>query len=99
MGKEGLQDPDYISAEAGPSRHPARNFCAVSGNIAKYKDPGSQLYFASYRTGEQIKNQPPPWVRLSNEAPYYETLRMIKRERKEAGAKAQAAALRVGQPI
>jgi hypothetical protein len=99
LGKDGPLDPDYISAEARPSKRPPRKFCAVSGNLAKYKDRGSQLYFSSFKTGEQVQNQPPPWVRLSGEAPYYEALRMIKRERTEAEQKRQQAAARSGNPI
>ena len=81
MGRDGPLEPDYVSAAARPSKRPARKFCAVRGHLAKYKEPGSGLHFSSYRTFEQIKNQPPPWVRLSGEAPYHEALRLIQRER------------------
>eukprot|EP00617_Octactis_speculum_P025149 CAMPEP_0185750270 /NCGR_PEP_ID=MMETSP1174-20130828/9035_1 /TAXON_ID=35687 /ORGANISM="Dictyocha speculum, Strain CCMP1381" /LENGTH=217 /DNA_ID=CAMNT_0028426759 /DNA_START=88 /DNA_END=741 /DNA_ORIENTATION=+ len=72
--------PPYISAEAGPSKRPSRSLCAVTGAIAKYRDPSSGLPFAGLSQISVLKDTPPPWLQLSGNAPYFESIRMIRKE-------------------
>mmetsp|Transcript_818 Transcript_818/g.1865 ORF Transcript_818/g.1865 Transcript_818/m.1865 type:complete len:309 (+) Transcript_818:102-1028(+) len=78
---EELDAPDYINAKAGPPRYPSRKLCAVTGVPAPYKDPESSLYYAHARAFEQLREQPPPWVRASATAPFHESMRIIAEER------------------
>ena len=77
-----LAEPDYISATVKPSRYPPRKFCVVTGQFGKYKDPESSLYYASLKTYRTLKEQPPPWVRSSGIAPYFEAIESIRDDRK-----------------
>ena len=72
---------EYASAAAAPSALPPRHFCVVSGWIATTKDPDSGLHFANQAAYDQIKDQPPPWVRLSGNAPHHEALRIVMKGR------------------
>jgi hypothetical protein len=67
----------YANAAAAPSALPARHFCVVTGWLASTKDPDSGLHFAHQAAYDQIKDQPPPWVRLSGNAPHHEALRIV----------------------
>ncbi|GBG23989.1 SWR1 complex subunit 2 [Hondaea fermentalgiana] len=78
---QALDTPDYFNARAGPPRYPARRLCAVTGVPAPYKDPESGLYYAHGRAFEQLREQPPPWVKASATAPFHEAMRIIADER------------------
>ena len=74
---------DYVRAEAGPSKRPSRKLCPVTGLPSYYRDPESNLPFATLAARSQLKDTPPPWLQLTGNAPYMETIRTIKREHEE----------------
>ena len=71
---------DRVRAEAAPSKTPGRRLCSVTGLLGKYRDPSSGLAYATHAAAEQLKDTPPPWLQLSGNAPYYEAVRIIKKE-------------------
>jgi len=70
----------YVRAEAAPSKTPGRRLCSVTGLLGKYRDLSSGLAYATHAAAEQLKDTPPSWLQLSGNAPYYEAVRIIKKE-------------------
>ena len=46
--------------------------------VARGRDPDTGLHFATRAAFEQIREQPPPWARLSGIAPHHEAVRLLK---------------------
>ena len=67
----------YAAAAARPSKRPLRHFCTVTGWLARGRDSASGMRFATRAAYEQIREQPPPWARLSGIAPHHEAMRIL----------------------
>mmetsp|Transcript_7683 Transcript_7683/g.13494 ORF Transcript_7683/g.13494 Transcript_7683/m.13494 type:complete len:282 (+) Transcript_7683:31-876(+) len=78
-----IDSPDYFSATAPKSRYPIPRLCAVTGLIAPYRDPESNLLYADSRAYDKLKEQPPPWVRATANTPFHEALRIIADDREQ----------------
>jgi hypothetical protein len=78
---EDLDEPDWLSARAAPSRYPPCRLCAASLLPARYRDPMSSLPFCDPAALEQLREQPPPWVRASAAAPFHEMIRTLEMDR------------------
>jgi len=69
---EESQRPDttavsFLNASATTDRIlPRRKFCPVTGLMAKYRDPKSNIPYASLRALEQIQERAPPWYLLTD---------------------------------
>lgn len=63
---------------------PARKFCPVTGRLASYVEPKSNMPFASMRALEQIRERPPPWMTISGSAIYQESVKTIRESVKKA---------------
>jgi len=70
--------PRYVSASTRPVRTPDRHFCAVTGHVAKYKDPQSGLRYSSQRAFRVLKEHPPPWVNGTGNAMFMDAMKMIR---------------------
>jgi len=83
LGKEwDPNQPDWISALGGRSRYPAPKTCVITGKEAKYTDPVTGCPYADAEAFAQLRENPPPWVKLANNgAPYFEAIQQIKAER------------------
>jgi hypothetical protein len=94
---EDLDAPDWLSARAAPSRYPPRRLCAASLLPARYRDPMSSLPFCDPAALEQLREQPPPWVRASAAAPFHEMIRTLELDRARRREQLQGA-LSAGGP-
>ena len=77
----GLSDDSttaYVVQLASQPARPARRFCCIKGVPAKYRDPASGLSFASKRAFSMIKEQPPPWVKVTANTPHFDALRLVR---------------------
>ncbi|CAK9015430.1 SWR1 complex subunit 2, partial [Durusdinium trenchii] len=79
-----LEAPDYLNARARPSQRPPLKLCVVTNLPAWYRDPVSRLPFATPAALEQLREQPPPWVKASANAPFHEAIRIMQDERRRA---------------
>ncbi len=70
--------PRYVAATTKPTRTPDRHFCAVTGHVAKYKDPQSGLRYSSRKALRVLKEHPPPWVNGTGNAMFMDAMKMIR---------------------
>ena len=75
----------YAAAAARPSQRPTRHFCTVTGWLARQRDSASGMRFATRAAYEQIREQPPPWARLSGIAPHHEAMRILAQQQQGGG--------------
>ena len=75
--------PRYVSATTKPTRTPDRHFCAVTGHVAKYKDPQSGLRYSSRKALRVLKEHPPPWVNGTGNAMFMDAMKMIRDDMKK----------------
>lgn len=54
--------PVYLSLESPPSIKPAPKYSDISGQVAKYTDPETGLYYSSVQEFKQIKRLTPDLV-------------------------------------
>ena len=78
-------DAVYAAAAARPSQRPTRHFCTVTGWLARQRDSASGMRFATRAAYEQIREQPPPWARLSGIAPHHEAMRILAQQQQGGG--------------
>jgi hypothetical protein len=68
----------FLNAEAKVSaRPPRRKFCPVTGVAARYVEPKSGIPYSNFRSLEQIRERPPPWMVVSGSASYLEASKSI----------------------
>mmetsp|Transcript_27788 Transcript_27788/g.76495 ORF Transcript_27788/g.76495 Transcript_27788/m.76495 type:complete len:212 (-) Transcript_27788:1618-2253(-) len=80
-GREDGVAKEFLEAEARLTKKeqlPKRKFCPVTGLLAEYTEPKSNLPYSGFAALEQIRERPPPWMMIAGAAAYLESVKSIR---------------------